>query len=224
MSIFTASGLATLKKTTPSSGGGGGSYALVAHISKALGAAGGTSDAIDTTGATLAIIGVVSYTAIGSVSDSKGNTWTPLTLYGDAGTTRQARFYYCVNPTVGSGHTFSTSGTLTSIFVLAFSGNAATPFDRENGAGTDGTTTFQPGSVTPSQANEIVVSMVGYFSSDVNATINSGFTRVDVTDFNSGSNLAGAIAWKQQTSATSENPTWTIGSSADGVANIATFE
>ena len=68
---------------------------------------GGASSAIDTTGANLIVVMASYYRTVpaSDFTDSKGNTWTALTerILPDIA----ARIFYCVNPTVGTGHTFS---------------------------------------------------------------------------------------------------------------------
>lgn len=218
---------ASLGKTN-SAGVAPSGYTLINHTAKALGTSGGTSTGITTTGATVEFVGVCFFNSIGSLTDSKGNTWTATTVSANAGNTRNCVIYYCVNPTTDAAQTFSTTANLSSIFVLAYSGNAATPFDQENQNFNDASATFTGGSVTPLQNNEIVISLMGYFADPSTAqpvTINSSFTKVDSVDWGGGTGLAGAIAWKQQSTATSENPTWALaGGTADGVAKNATFK
>ncbi len=65
-----------------------------------------TSGAITTTGANLIVVNVGSYSVNpATFGDSKSNIWTALTLQSVTSGV-QTRLYYCVNPTVGSGHTF----------------------------------------------------------------------------------------------------------------------
>jgi RHS repeat-associated protein len=80
-----------------------------------------TPVAIDTTGATF-IIAAVSYNTglTPTITDSKGNTWTPLTASTVTGTVSE-RLYYAANPVVGTGYTFSNTATsnFSSICVAA---------------------------------------------------------------------------------------------------------
>lgn len=200
-------------------------YALVTDVEAIPGASGGTTGAVDTTGASLLIIHVASFAAVDSVSDSKGNTWTPLTSHGGANS-RHTRFWYAANPTVGSGHTFTVSGTLIfpHIAVAAFSGAATTsPFDQENGATSADATTLATGSVTPGEDNELLVSgCCGAMTSS--PTINSGFTVTDDAPFGSGNNMQGGLAYLVQTSAAAVNPTWNFNNTGGVGASIATFK
>ena len=101
-----------------------------------------TTDAIDTTGADLIVINTATFITSDrgvAVTDSKGNTWTPLTQYDGSDST--TRLYYSLNPTVGTGHTFTATSTGTvavvypSIQVSAWSGAHDTAsYDVENGA------------------------------------------------------------------------------------------
>ena len=122
---------------------------------------------------------------------------------------------------------------LPSLAVKAFSGVQATPFDQENGATlTSAGTSHQPGSVTPSEANELVVTGIGFASeaTESNVTIDSSFLPgtmvidVDWSQVTDGDHFGSALAYKIQSSASAENPTWTWTGSNRAVAAIATFK
>lgn len=201
-------------------------FALVAHA-----AAGGTQNTVtttgvDTTGANLLIV-CVSFdtTSTQTISDSKSNTWTALTK--TTSSSAGAVCYYSKNPTVGASHTFSNTGAsnFSSIFMEAFSGaDTSSPFDQENGA-TNSSTTLQPGSVTPSQNNEVIVTFLGFNTAGTPISIDGGFTQSDTAvDFSSGNHYGGAMAYLIQTSATAANPTWTRTNTQTNSARIATFK
>ena len=80
-----------------------------------------TSGAIDTTGANFIIISLTELSSGGyTISDSKGNTWHPLTARVQG---PDQRFFYAYNANVGTGHTFTgTGGGFGWIGVEAFSG------------------------------------------------------------------------------------------------------
>src|SRR5262245_14682595 len=85
---------------------------LVASLTAAPGGSGGTTAAIDTTGADLLTFSCAYYSGLSptlTVSDSKGNTWIGLT--DRAANERGHRYYYAKNATVGTGHTFTVSAT-----------------------------------------------------------------------------------------------------------------
>lgn len=204
-------------------------WAYVVSTHKGLGTNGGTSDAIDTTGSDFLAVVVSEFGngTHGTLSDSKGNTWTELTSFGD-GTAAQVTIYYVQNPTVGSGHTFSYSGTnvFATLATAGFSGSAASPFDQENGATGSATNSIATGSVTPGQDNELVIAAVsidGTQGSDL--AINGGFTLAEFLNYNGASGFAGCgLAYLIQTTATAANPTWSWTNNVTAAASIATFK
>lgn len=185
------------------------SYTAGNHVSLAAGASGGTTSSIDTTGANLLII-AVAYRAAGTslaVSDSKGNTWTALTAYGAS---TGIKLWYCQGGTVGTGHTFTVSGSLinASIAAMAFSGSAASPADQQNGFDdTSSSNSTSPGSITPSQDNCLVITALGSGSALTGAAC-SGYTIVESLLTNTNSNRPLALAYAIQTTATATNPAW----------------
>lgn len=180
---------------------------LIASGTNAAAQNGSSATGLNTTGAGLIIVGVISYYGINAtqptVSDNKGNTWTALTAYQNAPNTRRMRFYYCVSPIVGSGHNFTVSGTDTysSPTVFAFSDPGI--FDTQNGNSGNGTPASM-GSVTPSQDNCLIVA--GLYSSlniQPSAAVDSGFTEIT-------SPVNALFAYKIQTTAAAENPVSTF--------------
>lgn len=191
-----------------------------------------TTPAIDTSGANLIIVHVSAESVIAApvLSDNKGNVWTGLTeKTSGAAFTGTSRLYYCYAPIVGAGHTFSLAAGASASYqvmeVLAVNGAAGSPFDQENGATGTTTSTIQPGSVTPGQDNELVVTGVTHDAMGAAPSINSGFTISDAVLYDFGDHYAGAMAYLIQTSAGAVNPTWTLpGSAGAAAATIATFK
>ena len=182
-----------------------------------------TTSGIDTTGATLIVLAVNAFAdpaGSGTLSDSKGNTWTGLTTYNSF-SALFIRLYYCASPTVGSGHTFTwaSTGQNPGICVQAYSGAAtSSPLDQQSGASGDN----QPGSVTPSENNEVLVTALTIFGSV--SSVDSGFT---ISDSFVGTAFATdmGIAYKIQTTAGAENVTWNGGAGeSTSACNIATFK
>src|SRR4051794_24890452 len=118
-------------------------FALIAHAAANGNNSVATTGGIDTTGAGLLVAAVATYSGSATVSDSKGNTWSPLTRYGAGG--NKIQMFWSPPSTVGAGHTFTatSAGFSATIAVAAYSGQAATPFDAESGAAAD-----SPGSIT----------------------------------------------------------------------------
>lgn len=209
------------------SGGGGGSpFALIANASASGLSPAITTGAINTTGANLLVMGVAYYTgsAIPTVSDSKGNTWTALTSRGssDAG----AKIFYCVPSSVGAGHTFSvTAGLAIAFGVHAWSGANATPFDVQNGATSNATTSLQTGSVTPSANNSLLVTIGVPGGTSTSYSIDSGFTTTFNQNVASGTSEGAIMSYLTQGTASAINPTisWS-GGSVTAAAAIAVFK
>ncbi len=160
-----------------------------------------------------------------SVSDSKSNTWTPLTAQEI--TSAGSRLYYSYGGTVGSGHTFTVSGTgvFACIQVAAFSNAASSPFDVQNGATATVWTTLSTGSVTPSQASSIVVAGVAFIPDAGTLTIDSSFTITNTNAYAGGNNIGGSLAYKILSSSSAQNPAWDGSLTPDdGAATIAVFK
>ncbi len=194
--------------------------ALLSHaFAVSTAAADATTSAIDTTGATLFVAGlsnIVNFIQASSITDSAGNTWTLGTLFTGS-SSRYAAMAYVVNPTTSGTHTFSFLAVNGAFFpfigVAAFTNTPAGAFIAE-AAGAEATsgTTVQAGSVSPgANANNLIVA---FASGDEYApiSINGGFTTTDTVGKVAGTTAGGGLAYLIQTSATSQNPTWTFGS------------
>lgn len=200
---------------------------LVNSVSATPGGTGGTTAAIDTTGADFLVMVVAWYVAPTTTpSDSKSNTWVGGTI--QTVNNQSCRIFYSYNPTVGTGHTFtfsSASSIYPAIQVLAFSGlvTSATPFDQQNGNTNTSSTTIQPGSVTPTRNNELLIA--GCCHEQASYTIDSGFTEAFDIAYSGSVNMGGSAAYLIQSALAAINPTFTLaGSSANNAAAIATFK
>lgn len=186
-----------------------------------------TTSAIDTTGANLIVLAVAGNNTALTVSDNKGNTWTALTNHAvGGGNAISSRFYYCFNPTVGSGHTFSNSLSYVATSAVAYSGADTSPFDQENGTATGSlVSSLATGSITPSVNDELVLAAMAAGKSATTLAIDSSMS-VD-TFFNpvSGVSYGGAIASLVQTTAAAINPTWSWGgTTSEAAVSIASFK
>jgi hypothetical protein len=151
---------------------GWGAITIVAHHTYVLGANGGTTTALDITGATNISIGVCMYTSAGTkpptVTDSKGDTLNGRTAQDSS--EPYVRIYdYDFGSALGSTTNYTVSiGTNTSSFssvgLIAWSGGkASASFDLQAGGvqnSSSGTSVQDSVSVTPSEANEILVSFL----------------------------------------------------------------
>jgi hypothetical protein len=190
-----------------------------------------TTSPLDTTGATGIILVVSSY-GVGApgytIADNKSNG-APIdpSLFHTTGSA-SVRLWYYLAPTVGANHTFtvtcSPSAEYPWIAVLAVSGlKLTTPLDQsaQNGAAA---ASVQPGSVTPTEANELLVTGLGFYNVSLPA-IDSSFTLSQSATGGSGQYFPGGMAYKIQTTAGAENPTWSwTGGSTEAAALIATFK
>lgn len=215
---------------SPKVAGGGGGFSLVAHTIAINGnAASITTSAIDTTGATFIVVAFDQLDAetLALVTDNKGNLWTALTARDSGGAGPETQLVYCISPTVGAGHTFTVSTVspflVGHIAVQAWNGGTGT-FDVQNGGNPAFGTTAQPGSVTPSVNNSLIITSISADNdSALPLTINSGFT---VSDSMKGSGLyLFGMAYFVQGTAAAINPTWSwAGTGSDIAAAIATFK
>lgn len=186
--------------------GGGGGITFIVSTSKAgTSSPGVTTDAIDTTGANLIIVSTSGYTSPVTLTDSKSNSWTALT--GQTNSTLECKLWYCLNPTVGGGHTF-TNGTASypAISVAAYSGVGS--FDAESGANGASVSTLQPGSITPAANDSLIVTAVATYSEGTTA-VDSGFTIIESEP--TGASFGNYLATKLLPTAAATNPTWSGG-------------
>ena len=198
-------------------------YAFIGNVEaqSPAGAGGFTTGTLDTTGSSIIVAVLCNYTGVTGLTftDNKSNTYTAL-ANKNAEANGTVRIYYAVNPTVGSGHTFTIGGTLpgASLCVMAFSGaNTSSPFDQQNGANSLVT---QSGSITPTQDSELVVAGWGIGSVTSAPTIDSGFATVTFKADIVGQCYGAAMSYKIQTTAAAVNPTWSI----SGGCVIASFK
>lgn len=200
--------------------GGGPPPGGITEVAFTLKAA-SVTDPIDTTGANLIVVGISTLFAATGMSDSKGNTWTQLTP--QAGGSAWVTQFYCANPTVGSGHTFTSPDPLSVIGVVAVSGANASPFDQESGSATGSATSIQPGSLTPGTNGSLICTAVNDgFTTGL--SLDSGFTYLTGLYTRSG-NYGGGFGYLIQNPAAPINPTWAWTSGASGAAtSMAVFK
>jgi 8-oxo-dGTP pyrophosphatase MutT (NUDIX family) len=145
---------------------------------------GATTAAIDTTGAKFLIVGSGNFVSSGTLNltDSKGNTWIKLPLEAGASNAR-ATLWYCSNPTVGTGHTFTLVGTngYVSFAVAAFGAAAtgATPFGAVAAVGAPATSPFTNTVVAPLADGALIVTVAGLATTAQTLTISAPFAISD---------------------------------------------
>jgi hypothetical protein len=198
-------------------GGGGGGIALVASVVTPGDASGdtfSTSPAIDTTGATLLVLGVTRFIEE-IITDSYSNTWVRLNEYS---VDPVCSLYYVKNPVVGAGHTFQYGNlTYSPAIVSAWSGtDTSANADQQNGA--TGSSPLSTGSITPSTDNQLVIALFG--GRMASGTVSGGFT--EIGDVAEDTRYGMVMAYQIQTSAAAVNPALT-GVDVTGAA-IASFK
>jgi hypothetical protein len=176
------------------------------------------------------IVGCLSYYigAGGSsvFSDSLGNTYTQ--VYSAAQDNVTGVLLYVQAPTVSTSMTFtaSASGTTAApaLTVMGFANVAVSPLDQSSHAGVGNIATIQPGSITPTQANELLVSCLAVNSTQSGIGVSSPFTAGPI--LNGTANHQGvAEAYQIQTPGpTAENPTWTWTTLEAAMAGQASFK
>lgn len=204
VSLESADKKAELMNQKPSAGGGGGgAITYIASTGGYVGDNGGTTTAIDTTGANLVVI-CEEYFGTSTLSDSVSSpSFTVVTNMTDG--TRKLRIVYVAAPTTSASYTVTSSGTgiYSSLQVMAFAGANASPFEHLAGDIQGSATSITPGSITPGQNGSLLVSAVqnsaGYIDS-----ISGGYST------NSMLGPIGAAAYLIQGTAGAANPTWYV--------------
>lgn len=169
---------------------------------------GGSS--VNTTGATLLWALVSAGPIYTALTDAYGNTYTIIgTKQSQSVADESAAYYVNGTPTVGSGHTWSSSpGAYCGICALAFSGVlVSSALDGYTESGNQASAA-SPGSLTPSVNNCVVVLGNGGFWTS-GASVNGGFTLQQEVLGSGGINYSGSASYLIQTTATAANPALT---------------
>lgn len=192
-------------------------------------ASSGASVTLNSTGANF-LVAIIMFDGLATgvtFGDNKSNSFTTLTPQA-SGVGGTAELIFNQGGTVGASHTFTLSGTNAygAIVVGAFSNAIASPLDQQNGNSATSGASAQPGSVTPTTNNQLVITGVGIggLGGTTSITgINGGFNFVD----NIGSNTfyGAALAYlKNGASAPPANPTFSLSGSQAWECPIATFK
>jgi hypothetical protein len=198
------------------------SFSLLGHVALANAASSSTADR-DTTGADLVVITVTDYSGQSPavIGDNKGNGSPTALTSRVQGTVRQTLYYYTA-PTVGAGHHWTVDGTnsFVAIAVAYFSGAATSlPKDQDSGAVTT-SSTAQPGSIAPSEDDELIVCGVG--SDGGSTTPDGAFTETDDVFYSPFFNAE--LSYQIQTTATAVNPSNGVVGTSNTVCSQASFK
>ena len=189
-----------------------------------------TTDAIDTTGANLLYIPVAWFNGgtLSGISDSGDNTWLPLT--GQSNTVGGAALshWYCLNPTVGSGHTFTAMSPAPSpgypaIGVLAFSG-ANGGLLAENGVDSNSAEAINTGSVVPGADGAVIIAPIGFGNAVTGVGVSGGSLAIEeLIAYSSGQNMPLAVAYEIQALSASRAAAWAWTNAVGVAAPIVAF-
>ncbi len=203
--------------------------ALTASGANATNADGASINVGDTSGGNFAAVGVASYFVIPitAVTDNKGNTpYSALTLYNDG--TQNIQLFFFENLATGANHTFTAARTsaFPAIVAAVFSGvKTASAFDLENGTALGSSALpQQPGAITPSENNELVIAALSFYNASATISVDSPFTMIGQVDFASGVNFGVGMAYVIQTTAALSNPTFSGTSNPLAVSCQASFK
>lgn len=189
---------------------------------------GGTSPAIDTTGADFIFVGLAcahsQMNAVwGSFSDSKSNIYvTGSPQQVDGSNNADVSGIWVINPTVGSGHTFTFGGgnQLQSMCVAAYKRANSGHDVNSAGGNSAGAFTVQPGSVTPNQNNSLIISVATIVQVGPTLSINQGFTIRENQPLVSGQTYGCMLNDLFQATAAAVNPTITSNMNGNGMGAI----
>lgn len=186
----------------------GGGAALVA--SGAAGSANAHTVDMPSLNSTGSSVGYMCTSSAGNlvVSDNKGGTWTEIDSQGPA---TEARLWKGTGATWGSGHVVSITenGTRYPSGVVAFfSGVTQNGTPVKNSADAS---SIQPGSVTPSNATNILIACLAASANTGTISASGGYTMSGQVAYADGQRLAAGMAHLVQSTATAGNPTlsWT---------------
>jgi hypothetical protein len=168
------------------------------------------------------------------MSDSLSNSWLTAVSNKVVGYLYNTIFYVH-HPNTGSSHTFTYSGSATiygALSILAFSGSSPSDpvLDLVNSFfRNSGVLSIQPGAVTPSQNNELIIASLGHYPDNglvmTSMSVDVPYILTADMPMTPGLTIGGASAYQFQSIAGPTNPTWTWtpGYTSAAVANIACF-
>jgi len=185
------------------------------------GSGGGTSTAIDTTGAKAIVLLEAGYNPTNTITDSKSNG-SAVRIGGATGGGAYSEIFYYPLPTTGTGHTFTTNDPYSNLCILPIS-NINGSFDTGtfSSANVGSGTTCQAGSITPPSGNHIVVAGLGT-NGGTSYSINLSFTLDGQIAFSPNFGVAAAHL-VQTPNGSATNPTWTVNATVGLGCVIASF-
>jgi hypothetical protein len=213
-------------------------WSVLSHtkVAGAASSAAVTTPAINTTGADVIVFATTEATAnaLGAPSDSASNTWPAATINdNDVPDTRRAVLYVLRNPTTSASHTFTwtpggTNSAFSPVVVIALSGSlkSATPVDQTSSANSGVTlvTTEAAGSITPTQNNEMLVTVLAHSFTPISAaSINNG-TIYESLVYVGGTTYGLYLGAFNQVTAAAINETWSWTTAVPATAMVVSLK
>lgn len=182
-----------------------------------------SSPPIDTTGASLILmVGGPLWAFSNNVSDSLGNTWALAGSMYSATKGAAQQIFYCINPVVGAGHTFSVDNW-NPFYILCYKTGGAVAFDQavvSDGLYAATPVTLPP--LTPSANNALLVLGMCWYGYPT-TSVDSGFTIQQQWIPDTAYPMGGAVATLNQATAATVAPTWTRGATCETASVLASF-
>lgn len=190
-----------------------------------------TTTAQNFTGANMLVVCVANFMAGFSLNptptDSSSNTWVSGPTYTTTTGDMRIHQWHVLNATVSSSHTVTVTeaGSYPSVAVMAFSGVAtSSAVDQSTGqaVNTD-EISLAPGSITPTEDNELATSCLGVRYSGTGDPSVSGATS-EVSAANVGAGMGVGLARTIQTTAAAFNPTWSWSAGSPNAGTNVSFK
>jgi len=203
---------------------------VVAHQCYSLGANGGTTTALNISGATNVAIGVVYYTGgtFTSLVDSPGDALNARTAQTTTEPVIRAYDFDFGSAISYTTYTVTVNGTsvFASVCITAWSGGkSSASFDAQDGNFTNGAASVTAGSgITPSQAGEILTTFLGIGPGSNTPTVNSSFGTPDCISYTGGVTEGICQASQVQTTATFRQPQWSWVTSTQGAITMDAYK
>ena len=176
----------------------------------------GTTSGFDSTGASLLVVVVTFYGQVGNpnlISDTYGNTWRTAFLASGNSSVCGIAVFYCQAPNTGPEHTVTIGGSslLVTTVMTGFTGSdTSQDYDQINHANGTGSDPVQPGAVTPSADNELILSVCSLVNNGT-PTIAGPLTALVVSPRTDGSRFGMLLGYEIQTAAAPRNPAFSNG-------------
>lgn len=187
-----------------------------------------TTAGIATTSTNLLVAGISfdsgTLNTITGVTDSKGNTWSKAIELDAAAL---LSLWYSPNITGGSGHTLTIAyndavGSAISCVLQEFSGIAtASPLDRTISAQGTSTAPSSGATATTTQADELVIGLVGWAGATSTASLGAGYTNLGQVAL---ANASTAVESKVVAATGAQTAAMALAASRDWAAICATFK